>query len=227
GYGITYTTERDLEVRAEIRRGAELFASLENARPPAQLLDPARHLVPRQFAFTRSLDDPAILPEVDWPSTDNGAITYRFRPEMAASGRFEKLGGGAGYIWGSGVGYFEYVVPARRKWRSVSSVVVRAHLQPVLPPDAAPPVTSTSATLLVNGSNWGTRLIPLEGNKRALTQEWVIRSSTVRMRAARGLPLSIRFAVKADADQPYGLNISNYSEGHTPPGAWPIEVELR
>jgi hypothetical protein len=47
------------------------------------------------------------------------------------------------------------------------------------------------------------------------------------MLAGRGLPLSIRFAVKVDADAPYGLNISNYAESHNRPNQKPIEVEVR
>jgi mannan endo-1,4-beta-mannosidase len=226
GYSISYLTERDVEVRAELRRDAELFASLQNEKPPARLLDSAHHLVPRQFAFTRAPGDPATLPEIIGPEKSGGPITYLFKPEMAASARFEKMGGGAGYIWGSGVGYVEYVVPARNKRRWVKSVRVRAHLQPVLPQDAHPPVTSTRVTLLINGIDFGSRLIPVENPRQAIIQEWNVDDYTVRMYASRGLPLSIRFAVKVDADQPFGLNISNFSEGHTPPDERPLEVRV-
>ncbi len=35
-----------------------------------------------------------------------------------------------------GVGYFEYLVPGRMDRRQVGQIVVRAHIQPVLPVDA-------------------------------------------------------------------------------------------
>ena len=146
---------------------------------------------------------------------------------MAASARFEKLGGGAGYIWGSGVGFVEYILPARDKRRWVQSVVVRAHIQPVLPIDAHPPVTASRVTLLIDGVDCGSRLLPVETPNDALVQEWVVDSLRVRMLAGRGLPLSIRFAVMVDADKPFGLNISNYAESHNRPDEKPIEVEIR
>jgi mannan endo-1,4-beta-mannosidase len=227
GYGITYTTPRDEEVRAEIRRAADMFAAHENDQPPARLLDFAHHLVPRQFAFTRAPDDPATVPEIIKSGPDERPITYRFRPEMALSGRFEKLGGGAGYIWGSGAGYVEYLVPAREKGRRVKSLVVRAHIQPVLPQDAHPPVNATRVTLLINGIDCGSRLVPVENPQQQLVQEWKINSFPVWVSAASGLPFTVRFAIKADADQPFGLNISNFGEGHQPPDAWPIEVQIQ
>jgi mannan endo-1,4-beta-mannosidase len=227
GYSVSYLTERDKEVRMELRRAANLFAELQNEKPPASLLDFAHHLVPRQFAFTRAPNDPATLPEIVNAEANQGPLTYFFRPEMAASGRFEKLGGGAGYIWGSGVGYVEYVVPAREKGRWVKSVNVRAHIQPVLPQDAHPPVVATRVTLFINGTDCDSRLIPVENPKQAIIQEWNVDSYLVRMQAIRGQPLYIRFAVKVDADSPFGLNISNFSEGHMPPDERPIEVQLR
>jgi mannan endo-1,4-beta-mannosidase len=227
GYGITYTTPRDEIVRAEIRRAAELFAAHQGDDPPSSLLDAAHHLVPRQFAFTRSPSDPMIRPEIIMPEKGSGPILYRFKPEMAVSARFEKMGGGEGYIWGSGVGHVEYIVPARDKGLWVKSVVVRAHLQPVLPADSHPPVTATRITLLINGINCGSRLIPNEDQKQAIVPEWTVDSLRVRMLTGRGLPLSIRFAVLVDADQPFGLNISNYAESHNRPNEKPIEVEVR
>lgn len=227
GYSVSYLTERDKEVRTELRHAADLFASLRNEKPPARLLDSAHHLVPRQFAFTRAAGDPATLPEMVRAETDKEPITYFFKPEAAAAARFEKLGGGAGYIWGAGVGYVEYVVPEREGGRWVKSVRVRAHIQPVLPADAHPPVTATRVTLLINGQDCGSRLIPLENPREALVQDWSVDSYAVRMRAMRGLSLSIRFEVRVDADSPFGLNISNFSEGHMPPDERPIEVEVR
>lgn len=227
GYSISYQTSRDEAVRAELRRGAQIFSALQNEKPPAHLLDSKRHLVPRQFAFTRAANDPTIIPEIIHPDKERQPIIYRFKPEQAASARFEKLGGGQGYIWGSGVGYFEYITPARTFWHRVRSIKIRAHLQPVLPVDARPPVRATRATLLIDGQDYGSRLIPVETPTQAITQEWIIHSLPLRLRASRGQSLSIRFAVKVDADEPYGLNISNYAEGHKLPGVAPIEIELR
>ena len=227
GYSVSYLTSRDEEVRAELRRASTLFASLQNENPPKHLFDSARHLVPRQFAFTRSADDPAMRPEIILPGKEGGPILYRFTPEMALSARFEKMGGGMGYIWGSGVGHAEYLLPARERGRRVKSVTVRAHIQPVLPADAHPPVTATRVTLLINGMDCGSRVIAVEDAKQAIIQEWVVDSLRVRMLAGRGLPLSIRFAVSVDADKPFGLNISNYAEGHNRPNEKPIEVEVK
>jgi mannan endo-1,4-beta-mannosidase len=226
GYGITYTTPRDETVRAEIRRAAELFAAHQEDAPPKHLLDASSHLVPRQFSFTRTPDDPITRPEIILPGKEGGAILYRFTPEMALSARFEKMGGGMGYIWGSGVGQVEYLLPARDKGRWVKNVVVRAHVQPVLPADAHPPVVATSVTLLVNGIDCGSRLVAVEDAKQAIVEEWIIDSMRVRMLAGRGLPLIIRFAVQVDADAPFGLNISNYAESHNRPDQKPIEVEV-
>lgn len=226
GYGITYQTTRDEQVRAEIRRAAASFASLQNASPPPHLLDASRHLIPRQFAFKLPENDPVIVPDSASLENNEGTL-YLFKPEMAAGGRFEKLGGGPGYIWGSGMGYLEYLVPARESWRRVGKLIVRAHLQPALPWDAHPPVTATRITLSINGTDCGSRLVPVEDPKRAVTQEWVVTSRGVRLRAARGLPLSIRFAIRPEADLPYGLNISNYPEGYSEKEVRPIQVEVR
>ncbi|HEY6186933.1 MAG TPA: cellulase family glycosylhydrolase [Pyrinomonadaceae bacterium] len=225
GYGVTYTTPRDEAVRAEIRRGADLMASLEKEGPPRWLLDADQHLIPRQFAFTRPANDPAIRPEVD--GRPDGTIFYRFKPEMAASARFEKMGGGEGYIWGAGMGSVEYLIPEREKYKRVGKIIVRAHIQPVLPVDARPSDIRTRVTLFVNDTNCGSRLIPVEDPKHAVTQEWLIDSYSVRLQAARGLPLTIRFSVQADADYPYGINISNYPAGYSDHEVRPIEIEVR
>jgi mannan endo-1,4-beta-mannosidase len=227
GYNISYTTERDAAVRAELRRAAELFAALQNEKPPAYLLDSSHHLIPRQFAFTRAGNDPATLPEIIKTENDERTITYFFKPEMAASARFEKLGGGLGYIWGSGAGYVEYLVPAREEERWIKTMTVRAHIQPVLPQDAQPPVTATRVTLFINGIDCGSHLIPVENPQQQMMQTWTVDSSDLLLRASSGLPLTIRFSVKVDADQPFGLNISNFSEGHEPPDKRPIEVQVR
>jgi Cellulase (glycosyl hydrolase family 5) len=225
GYGIAYTTPRDEAVRAEIRRGADLMASLQNEKPPRRLLDADQHLIPHQFAFTRPAADPAIRPELDWRA--DGTIFYRFKPEMAASARFEKLGGGEGYIWGAGMGSVEYIVPEREKYKRVGQLIVRAHIQPVLPVDARPAEIRTRVTLLINGKDCGSRLVPVEDPKHAVTQEWSVDSYSLRLQAARGLRLSVRFAVQADADWPYGVNISNYPAGFSDHEVRPIEVEIR
>lgn len=67
----------------------------------------------------------------------------------------------------------------------------------------------------------------MEDPKKAVNQEWIVDSLAVRLRAARGLALSIRFAVEVDADLPYGLNISNYPEGYSDKEVRPIQVEVR
>jgi mannan endo-1,4-beta-mannosidase len=226
GYGVTYTAPRDDGVRAEIRRAADLYASLRSERPPRPLLYAAHHLVPRQFAFTRADADMAARPDII--ARDDKTLLYRFKPEMAASARFEKMGAGEGYIWGAGVGYVEYHVPARDHYRRVGSLVVRAHIQPVLPEDPHPSVKQTRVTLFINGRDCGSRLIPVaEPDQQPLIQEWRVDSWAARLRAARGQPLSVRFAVQVDADKPFGVNISNWPEGYDARGAKPVEVEVR
>ena len=225
GYGVTYTTPRDQSIFAEIKRGSELFASLAGELPPKPLRDSGKHLVPLQFALTRATDDAGVQPELI--GRGDHTLVYRFNPEMALVQRFEKIGGGPGYIWGSGVGFVDYLVPERKDRRRVGRLVVRAHLQPVLPIDARPADIKTRVTLFVNGTNCGSRLIPVESAPQALTQEWMIDSWSVRLRAARGLPFTIRFAVTVDSDWLYGVNISGWPEGYDSHDAKPVEVELR
>jgi hypothetical protein len=202
-----------------------LFASLINAAPPPELTDAGKHLVPRQFAFDSSTNAAALQPKTVYPP-DN-SILYRFSPNDVARGRFEKLGGGDGYVWGAGVGFFEFVVPGRKDRRKVGEIVVRAHLQPVLPEDAKTNWIRTRVTLFINGTAYESRLIPWEDSRAPLIQEWRINSWSPRLRAARGLPLNIRFAVTPDADWLYGINISNWPEGYASHDATPVEVELR
>ncbi|MEP6707108.1 MAG: cellulase family glycosylhydrolase [Pyrinomonadaceae bacterium] len=225
GYGVAYSDWRDTAVFAEINRAAQLFASLENVGPPARLLNAGQHLVPRQFAFTRVADDSGLRPELI--TRDDRTLLYRFKPEMVVSGRFEKLGNGPGFVWGSGVGFFEYVVPPRPDRRRVGHLVVRAHIQPVLPEDASQAWIRTRVTLFVNGTDCGSRLIPVEDPKQPLIQEWLVDEFSVRLRAARGLPFTIRFAVTVDSDWLYGINISNWPEGYDARGATPVELEVR
>ena len=225
GYGISYATPRDQPVRAEIRKGAELMTALENERPPKSVRDDGRHLVPRQFTFTMQTNDPVVQPEVK--AWDNGTILYRFDPESTVSERFEKIGGGKGYIWGEGIGLLEYSVPTRDKWRRVGNIVVRAHLQPVPPFDAHGRITASRVTLFINGKNCGARLVPLEKSPQVHVEEWIVDSWGLRFSAMRGETLSIRFAVEVNADQPFGINISNWPEGYDAREAKPVEVEIR
>jgi mannan endo-1,4-beta-mannosidase len=225
GYGVTYSTPRDAPLMAEITGGAHLFASLVNASPPPGLLDPGQHLVPRQFAFERDEKEKAVQPEPI--NQSDGTILYRVWPNMVVRGRFEKLGGGDGYVWGAGAGYFEYVVPARPGYRRVGKIVVRAHIQPIWPNDAQPSQIQTRVTLFVNGSNCGWRQAPVEDPKAPLIQEWQVDSFAARWRAARGQPFTVRFAVLPDSEWIYGVNISNWPEGYQARNAAPIEVELK
>lgn len=225
GYGVVYTTPRDQAVIAEISRVARAFDALKSADPPGRLTDPGRHLVPRQFAWTRAPGDPATLPQII--VREDRSILYRFKPNTAARARFEKMGSGPGYFWGGGAGFIEYRVPARDDWRRVSQIIVRAHLQPVLPTDARPQEIKTRVTLFINGSDCGSRLIPVEESNQPLIQEWSTEGFLVRFRAMRGLPLTIRFAVTPEADWLYGVNVSNWREGYESHDAKPVEVELR
>ena len=224
-YGVTYASGRDEPLRAELARAARLFDSLRGEEAPARLRDAGRHLVPHQFAFARQAGDAAARPELK--ARDNGTLLYRFRPEQAARGRFEKLGAGPGYVWGDGVGFFEYAVPAREEWRRVGELVVRAHLQPTPPADARGRVSSTRVTLFVNNRDCGLRLVPAVAKPGAHIEEWRVTSWPVRLDAARGRPLRVRFAVGPAADQPFGLTISNFPEGFDARGALPVEVEVR
>jgi hypothetical protein len=202
-----------------------MFAALESSDPPERLTDDTRHLVPRQFAWTRAAGDPATLP--DKRLKDDRSLLYRFKPGMAVSSRFEKLGSGTGYIWGFGVGNLDYLVPAREDRRRVSEIVVRAHIQPVPPVDAKPEHIKTRVKLLINGSDCGSVLVSAEAPGKTLIQEWRVNKFWVRLQAMRGLPLTIRFAVTPEADWPYGLNISNWPEGYEAHDAKPVEVEVR
>lgn len=225
GYGVTYATSRDNELLSEIRRASQMFAALESAEPPSRLQEAERHLIPRQFAWTRTDGDEATLPQMI--VREDKSILYQFKPQMASAERFEKIGGGPGYIWGSGSGYLEYTVPERADRRRVSEIIVRAHIQPVLPVDASTSFVKTRVTLFVEGWDGGSRLIPVEPQGQPSVQEWRLTGRLLRLRAMRGLPLTIRFAVIPEADWPYGVNISNWPEGYDSKDARPVEVELR
>lgn len=225
GYGVAYLSERDQGLTEEIKRADRMFTSLAGADVPERLTDPTRHLVPRQYAWTRQPNQPAKAPLMI--VRNDKSILYRFSPLMAQSARFEKTGGGPGYFWGFGVGHIEYVVPAREDRRRVSEVIVRAHLQPVLPIDAKPENIQTRVTLFVNGKDCGSRLIAVEPPRQPLIQEWRLSGPLLRLRAMRGLPLTIRFAVTPESDWLYGINISNWPEGYDSHDAKPVEVEVR
>lgn len=225
GYSITYANDRDRALLAEITRASQMFASLAEAEPPERLLESSRHLVPRQFAWERPANDPATVPATIVRA--DRSILYRFKPQMATRERFEKVGGGPGYVWGFGVGQLEYIVPAREDRRRVSQIIVRAHIQPVLPIDAKRENIKTRVTLFVNGTDCGSRLIPVEPEGQPLIQEWHVDQWSVRLRAMRGLSLSVRFVVTPEADWPYGVNISNWPAGYEAHDAKPVEVEVR
>jgi mannan endo-1,4-beta-mannosidase len=223
GYGVTYSS-RDASLLSEINGASHLFASLVNASPPPEVTDAGKNLIPRQFAFESPQSD-AVQPKIIYPT--DGSILYRFSPNAVVRGRFEKLGGGDGYVWGAGTGFFEYVVPERKDRRKVGAIVVRAHIQPVLPVDAKSDWVRTRVTLFVNGKNCDSRLIPWEDPKTPLIQEWKIDSWSPRLRAARGKSLAIRFAVTPESDWLYGVNISNWPVGYESHEAAPVEVEIR
>jgi len=225
GYGVTFVTDRDKAVLAEVARASQMFAALASADPPERLTDDARHLVPRQFVWVRAENDPATRPLAI--VREDKSILYRFKPQMAASERFEKIGEGPGYIWGGGAGSLEYTVPAREERRRVSEVIVRAHIQPVLPEDAKPENIKTRVTLFVNGKDCGSRLISVEPVGQPLIQEWRVDAWSVRLRAMRGKSISIRFTVSPESDWLYGVNISNWPEGYDSHDTKPVEIEVR
>jgi len=225
GYGVTYSTPRDRELLNEIARASQMYTALQSAELPANLLESERHLVPRQFAWTRSAGDSATLPQISF--REDKSVLYQFKPQMARAERFEKIGEGVGYIWGFGSGYLEYTVPEREDRRQVSEIIVRAHVQPVLPVDAPPGFVKTRVTLFVEGWNGGSRLIPVESKGQPDIQEWRLTGRLLRLRAMRGLPLTIRFAVTPESDWLYGVNISNWPDGYDSKDAKPVEVELR
>lgn len=223
GFGITYTTARDQLVLAEIKNAAVGFAALRAAGPPERLQDPGRHLIPRQFTWSRAAaESPRMILRED------RSILYGFKPEQASRVRFEKTGSGPGYLWGYGMGSVEYLIPERADRRRVSQIIVRAHVQPVPPVDARPADIKTRVTLFVNDADCGSRLVSLGLETEPLIQEWLVDSFSLRLRAMRGLPLTIRFAVTPDADWPYGVNIASWPEGYdNVRDARPVEVEIR
>lgn len=224
GYGVTYSTPRDEKVFEEIAHASKIFASVTGFDPPQTLSDGGHHLVPHQFAWRRQEGAAETRPQM-YLRPDK-TILYEFKPENALAARFEKLGGGPGYFWGFGVGSIDYRVPERADRRRVGAVIVRAHLQPVPPVDAQPEQIKSRVTLFVDGTNYGSRLISSEDAQRPSIQEWRVDGWMMRLHVMRGLPFTIRFAVTADSDWLYGINISNWPEGYDAHDARPVEVQL-
>jgi len=225
GYGVTYSTDGGRALLHQIKLASERFNSLSAVEPPSNLQDATKHLVPRQFAWNRDPGDQATSPQIIF--RDDKSVLYKLKPLMASAQRFEKVGFGPGYVWGSGSGFVEYSIPERSDRRRVSEIVVRAHIQPVAPVDAARDFVKTRVTLFVNGWDCGSRLVPFEAEGQTLIQEWRMTGLLLRLRAMRGLPLTIRFEVTPESDWLYGVNISNWPEGYDAKDARPVEVELR
>jgi mannan endo-1,4-beta-mannosidase len=225
GYGVTFMSERDRALLSEIKSSAQRFSALHSAEPAAGLTEPSRHLVPREFEWRREPGSQETLPQITF--REDKSVLYQFKPLMASAQSFEKIGGGPGYIWGSGSGYLEYTIPERADRRRVSEIVVRAHIQPVAPTDASRDYIKTRVTLFVNDWNCGTRLVGFESGSQPFIQEWRMSGLLLRLQAMRGLPLTIRFAVTPDSDWLYGVNVSNWPEGYDAKDARPVEVELR
>lgn len=232
-YSVTYTTSRDENILRVISDGAKVFDANADKSPTVELKDAARHPVPRQFAFERKADDAIARPGIK--NLADGSLLYTFAPEAAMRARFEKMDGGTNYIWGDGIGSFEYQIPARESWRRVGEIIVRAHLQPVLPFDARGRITQSRVTLFLNGANYGSRIITLDTPAQKSTntppqisiQEWRINSLALRLTAARGNALTLRFSVTPNADLPFGVNISGFPEGYDAKDRTPIEIEMR
>ncbi len=157
GYGVAYSTPRDEALMREVSRSSQVFSALQSADLPANLREPSRHLVPRQFAWNRSPGEAGMQPQMI--VREDRSVLYQFKPQMAVAQRFEKIGGGPGYIWGYGSGFLEFLVPERSDRRRVSEIIVRAHIQPVLPIDAPAGFGKTNVTLFVEGWNAGSRIV--------------------------------------------------------------------
>ncbi len=82
-------------------------------------------------------------------------------------------------------------------------------------------------TLFVEGWNGGSRFIPIEQKDSRLIQEWRLTGMFLRLRAMRGLPLKIRFAVTPESDWLYGVNISNWPEGYDSKDAKPDRSRVK
>ena len=222
-YGVTYKTARDEPIRAEIKRGAEFMTLHQGEGIPEWLKNSEQHLIPRQFSFARPENDPIIKPQI--LGKEDRKFLYRFRPEAVARGRFERIGGGDGYIWGLGMGYFEYIVPEREKMANIKQIVVRAALKPVEPFDSNGRIKTSNVTLFVDGVSCGSRLVELSAPDKVNVYEWTIDSWSLRWSASRGNKMTIRFAVEPSAENPYGVTVTNFP--YDSKGVAPIEVELK
>jgi len=223
-YSVT-VTPRDQKLVREVSRAAWLNETYRYADPPSNLNDQRRYQVPHQSSFSRAVGDPSTIPRKIL--NEDKSLLYRFKPELATGGRFEKIGTGQNYLWGSGAGYFDYLIPRREDRRRVSEIIVRTHLQPVLPTDAHRDYVRTRVTLLINGIDCGSRLIPVEDPTAPVTQEWHVVDPGVRIRAMLGRPLIVKFEVRADSDWVYGINIAGWPEGFDTGETQPVEVEVR
>src|SRR5688500_12192770 len=97
GYGVTYTVPRDEGVLQEVSRAARMFESLAAADPPAHLTQPERHVIPRQFMWSRAEDIRATVPETIY--RPDLSILYQFKPRLATTARFDKIGDIPGIVW--------------------------------------------------------------------------------------------------------------------------------
>jgi mannan endo-1,4-beta-mannosidase len=222
GYGVSHAGWRDGAVLAEIREGARKMEAAAAAEPPPELQNAERYLAPRAFALGRrpgvAVPAPSIIP------LKSGKALHRFAPEAAVSGRFERIGAGPGYVWGSGTGFFEYEVPQRKRARRVGAIVVRAALKPVAPWDSRGRIRNGDVTLSINGVDCGTQRIETPPSHEAHVYEWKVDAPVLRAQVSRGERLAIRFSVPPDAERPFGLNISNFPRDAR--GQAPVEVEF-
>jgi hypothetical protein len=62
----------------------------------------------------------------------------------------------------------------------------------------------------------------IRARKPAIISEWTMTGLMLRLRAMRGLPLTIRFEVTPESDWLYGVNISNWPEGYDAKDARPV-----
>ncbi len=161
GYGVTYSTPRDKELLSEIARASQMFAALQSAEMPARLQE-----------SERSSDTAAVCVDScgrrcgDVAADDCAGKTSRFF--INSSRRWRVRSGLKRLVEGRVTsGDSDRVISntpcrTREDRRQVSEIIVRAHIQPVLPIDAPPGFVKTRVTLFVDGWNGGSRLIPVE-----------------------------------------------------------------
>jgi mannan endo-1,4-beta-mannosidase len=224
GYGVTHVVPRDRDVLEEIRLGGRKMDAASGSEPPEDLRrNPDRYAAPNVFRLDREPGDPATRPAAR--SLPDGSDVYIFRPEAAVDGRFERLGAGKGYVWGSGIGFFEYVVPPRKPKEGIKAVTVRAALRPVEPWDSRGHIDEGDVTLAINGVAFGTHRVRTPAPKKVGVYQWKIDDPGFCAQAGRGDRLSLRFSVAHDAERPFGLSVVN-----VPPDtglAAPVEVTFQ